>query len=94
MKATYYAPGAVPKTYDCKQGEKPGTVDLLNAKGRVIVSGLKLIEADEDRLPGGCAVIVGGSRKTSAPKAPKAEKEILMPSDVEATPVVTEDAAE
>jgi hypothetical protein len=74
MKATYFAPGAVPKTYDCEPGEKPGTVDLLNAKGRVIVLGAKVIGAEDARLTGGCVVMVA-AEKSSKPKAPKVEKE-------------------
>lgn len=38
--ATYHAPGAKPKVYLCIEGAVPGTIDLLNATGRVVVAGL------------------------------------------------------
>jgi hypothetical protein len=42
--ATYHAPGASPKVFPCIEGTVPGTIDLLNAAGRVVVAGLPVGE--------------------------------------------------
>ena len=98
MKAIYIAPGAVPKAYDYQLGS-PGTINLLNASGRVIVSDLPyIVEGEEPR--GKCYAVIPALevkekvKSPRAPRPPKPDPEILMPSDVEATPVVTEDPAE
>jgi hypothetical protein len=57
-KAIYYAPGVSPKTYDCQHGATPGTVDLLNDAGRVIVSCLPVKPAAEIPTTKACAVLV------------------------------------
>lgn len=99
MKATYFAPGVEPRIYDYQLGEKPGTVDLLNAKGRVIVSGLPFVREGEE-TSGKCYAVLPGVEVTEkvksprAPRAPKPAPEVLMPSEVETTPVVNEEAAE
>jgi hypothetical protein len=97
MKATYFAPGAVPKAYDYQLGS-PGTINLLNASGRVIVSDLPYVTEGEVPRVKCYAVIPALETKEkvkspSKPKAPKPEPEILMPSEVEATPLA-EDPAE
>lgn len=88
MKATYYVPGAEPKTYEAKAGEKPGTVDLLNAKGRVIVQGLPVAEG-EKVSPRAYAVIVAGDSREK-PSRPRPVKEVKPKENlVEAEPLTT-----
>lgn len=68
-KAIYHAPGVLPKTYDCQHGATPGTVDLLNAAGRIIVSGLPVKPAAEITTNKACAVlVVEVADKVKAPK--------------------------
>ena len=76
-KAIYYAHGATPKTYDCQDGATPGTVDLLNAAGRLIVSGLPVKPAVEITTTKACAVLV----EDVAEKLPKAKKEKVSSAD-------------
>lgn len=65
-QAFYHTPDRAPKAYDCKEGAKPGTVDLLNAKGRVIVAGLPLVADETATAEKSFAVIVKAA--SSAPK--------------------------
>ena len=68
-KAIYHAPGVSPKTYDCQHGATPGTVDLLNDAGRIIVSGLPVKPAAEIPTTKACAVLVEKvAEKVKAPK--------------------------
>jgi hypothetical protein len=81
MKATYFSPGAVPKTYDCETGETPGTVDLLNAKGRVIVSGLPVKPFAEASVTRACAVMVVDAQKSGKKKEFKVPSSTLQVAD-------------
>ena len=86
-KATYYSPGYAPKTYDCQPGETPGTVDLLNAAGRIIVSGLPVKPAAEITTNKACAVLV--VEVAEKVKAPKKEPQSLNTSKPEPLPIDT-----
>jgi hypothetical protein len=68
--ATYHRPDAEPKHYRCRPGETPGTVDLLNADGEVIVIGVKVIDDPETagKLPAGYVTVAHSTKKAPSPR--------------------------
>ena len=78
--AFYYSPGVPMKQYPCQAGAAPGTVDLLNAAGRVIVSGLPVVTFVEEGSRRPCALLVPAPappKKAAEPKAVKKENLVM-----------------
>jgi len=74
--ATYYRSGGFRKVYPCRAGTDPGTVDLLDADGELLVGACPVIDDPEavprGELPGGYAVIDGPAPPAApAKKAPR-----------------------
>ena len=87
--ATYHTPDAPPKVYPCIAGEIPGTVDLLNAAGRAVVTGLPLASDDEPAPAKAYALLVEAPAKPAPPLRTKAKTKPLA----ETTPEPESDAA-
>jgi hypothetical protein len=83
--ATYYCPGYKARGYHCQPGETKGTLNLLNAEGRVVVQGVPVYNGGEEIEPpnGYCTPgLAEGARPPREAKgneakapAPKREKE-------------------
>jgi hypothetical protein len=80
--ATYHTPDAPPKVYPCIAGEIPGTVDLLNAAGRAVVTGLPLGSADEPAPARAYALLV----EAPAKPAPRLRAKSKTKDSVETAP--------
>lgn len=76
--ATYHAPGATPKVYPCIEGAVPGTIDLLNAEGQVVVIGLPLASDDEPAPAKAYAILVEAAAKPAPKLRPKAKTKPLV----------------
>jgi hypothetical protein len=63
--ATYYTPDAEPRAYPCREGAVEGTIDLLAADGRAIVTGLPLVAEDAPTTLRAYGVLVSGEKEAA-----------------------------
>jgi hypothetical protein len=73
-QAVYHTPDAAPKIYACREGAVEGTIDLLNAEGRAIVTSLPVVEENAPTLLRVYGVIVSAAAPAKAPAKAKAPK--------------------
>ena len=89
--ATYHTPDAPPRDYPCREGAVEGTIDLLSADGRAIVTGLPLVTQNAPTLLRAYGVLVSGGQEAvgggqsavggKKKKSSEAEKEPLTLKD-------------
>jgi hypothetical protein len=63
--ATYYTPDAPPRVYPCREGAVEGTIDLLSADGRAIVTGLPLVTQNAPTLLRAYGVLVSVEKQSA-----------------------------
>jgi hypothetical protein len=85
MQVTYYGRGLVPKVYGAREGEAPGTVDLIDGAGDLLVRGLPLVGGQEPApLHPYAVAVTGPARAEAAPKKLRPASKALAPSATEA----------
>lgn len=89
--AFYYSPGLPAKLYQCRNGAAPGTVDLLNADGRVIVSGLPVVTVVEEGENRPCALVVPETPPKKAPSQAGKKKNLVMDRETVKTSTTEDD---
>jgi hypothetical protein len=83
MRAAYHRTDAAPRVYDCRPGEAPGTVDLLDAEGAVLVRGCPVAEEPGDGVAVLSAPSSGPEPEKPAPRkrSPKAPSPVAEGAD-------------